>query len=195
MDSFLLFLYVAQDIPFLRESLSDYQCDRSHWREQGFLFSQLGQLKASTRTLYEQCWRSRKAKDKSWGECGEYGGKGRYGEKGGQQVGNIFSFTSDNEKIKAIYGNYCLWSWLRYWHFDSADYITLMLLDKGYYDYDYEVPREKEKRHENSVERTQAMMNRFGFGKAKSLTPSTDTTLAEQLQSEVILEEKKKQNS
>lgn len=70
-----------------------------------------------------------------------------------------------------------------------------MLLDKGYYDYDYEVPREKEKRHENSVERTQAMMNRFGFGKAKSLTPSTDTTLAEQLQSEVILEEKKKQNS
>lgn len=31
-----------------------------------------------------------------------------------------------------------MWSWLRYWYLDSADFIALMLFDKGYYDYDYE---------------------------------------------------------
>ena len=27
---------------------------------------------------------------------------------------------------------------MRYWYIDSDNYITFMLLDKGYYDYDYE---------------------------------------------------------
>ena len=27
---------------------------------------------------------------------------------------------------------------MRYWYIDSANYVSLLLLDKGYYDYDYE---------------------------------------------------------
>ncbi len=116
--------------------------------------------------------------------------EGRFAEKGGQQVGSAFAFSTDNEKIKAIYGNYCFWSWLRYWHLDNADYVTLMLMDKGFYDYDYEVPKEinKRKTYEESVrsdEEIRDILGRFGWGK-KPLT-------AEQLQLEVMEEEKKKQ--
>lgn len=64
-----------------------------------------------------------------------------------------------------------------------------MLMDKGYYDYDYEAVKTKAKRHENSEKRTQDIMNRFGFGKVKSLKkPLTP----EQLQAEVMREEEKK---
>lgn len=67
-----------------------------------------------------------------------------------------------------MYGNYGFWSWLRYWHIDSADFITAILIDKGYYDYDYErIERPKVHiKHEQSVERTQRMFDKFGFGKA-----------------------------
>ena len=40
-----------------------------------------------------------------------------------------------------------------------------MLIDKGFYDYDYEAVSEKAVRHEQSEERTNNMMKRFGFGK------------------------------
>ena len=40
-----------------------------------------------------------------------------------------------------------------------------MLIDKGFYDYDYEALSEKAVRHEQSEERTNNMMKRFGFGK------------------------------
>lgn len=52
----------------------------------------------------------------------------------------MFSEATDNEKIKAVYGNYNLWSWLRYWWIDTENWITFMLMDKSYYDYDYEKP-------------------------------------------------------
>ena len=90
-----------------------------------FLFSQLGKLKASTRTLDESSWRSRQSKDAAWGERGEYGRGGRFAEKGGQQAASAFQSSTDNEKIKAIYGNYGFWSWLRYWHLDSADFLWI----------------------------------------------------------------------
>ena len=113
-------------------------------------------------------------------------GGGRYEEKGGgQQVGSLFAEATDNEKIKAIYGNYCFWSWLRYWHLDSADYITLLLMDKGYYDYDYEAVKEipKQKTYEETVksdEEIRDILGRFGWGKQK-LSP-------EELQAEVMKE-------
>ena len=82
---------------------------------------------------------------------------------------------------------------------DNADYITLMLMDKGYYDYDYEALKEKAKRHENTEERTQNMAKRFGFGnirvagqKAHSADADTQVLDAEALQSEVMEEERKK---
>ncbi|MCM1225268.1 MAG: hypothetical protein NC548_63545, partial [Lachnospiraceae bacterium] len=76
----------------------------------------------------------------------KYVGRGRFAEKGGgQQVASAIESCSDNEKIKVLYGNYGFWSWLRYWFIDSADFITLMLIDKGYYDYDYQEPKIKQK--------------------------------------------------
>lgn len=64
-----------------------------------------------------------------------------------------------------------------------------MLLDKGYYDYDYEEAKSKSKytgvKHEPSKERTDYLMRRFGFGRyaeKKKLTP-------EELQKEIMAEQ------
>lgn len=96
-------------------------------------------FKVPTRTLYETGWRKRQADARAKGECGKYVGRGRFAEKGGgQQVASAFLASVHNERIKAIYGNYCFWSWLRYWFIDSKDYLEMIMLDKGYYDYDFE---------------------------------------------------------
>lgn len=44
-----------------------------------------------------------------------------------------------------MYGDYGLWAWLRYWWLDTENYVTLMLADKGYHDYDYTEPPVKRK--------------------------------------------------
>lgn len=31
---------------------------------------------------------------------------------------------------------------MRYWHIDSAEFVTLLLIDKDYYDHDYSEPKE-----------------------------------------------------
>lgn len=104
---------------------------------------------------------------------------------------NAFACTAHNEKIKAIYGNYCFWSWLRYWYLDSADLITLMLMDKGYYDYDYEKPSarvEAAMTAAKSDDELEAKLRGMGLNvrpKKKPLTP-------EELQAEVMAEEKEK---
>lgn len=49
-----------------------------------------------------------------------------------------FAISGDNERIKAVYGDYNLWSWLKYWYIDSANLVNMLLVDKGYYDYDHE---------------------------------------------------------
>ena len=46
-----------------------------------------------------------------------------------------------------------------------------MLIDKCFYDYDYEAVSEKAVRHEQSEERTNNMMKRFGFGKNDEHNP------------------------
>lgn len=86
---------------------------------------------------------------------------------------SLFSESTDNEKIKAVYGNYCFWSWLRSWWLDTENYITWMLLDKGYYDYDYTEPKEhfiRRKTYEESVRsdsEVKDILSRFGWGKPK----------------------------
>lgn len=77
---------------------------------------------------------------------------------------------------------------MRYWYLDSENYTTLMLLDKGYYDYDYEEAKSKPKytgaKHEPSKERTDYLMKRFSFGRyaeKEKLTP-------EELQAEIMAE-------
>ena len=116
--------------------------------------------------------------------------RGRYEEKGGgQQVGSLFAEATDNEKIKAIYGNYNLWSWLRYWFLDTENYVTFMLLDKSYYDYDYEKPSERTEAALTAVksdDELEAKLRGIGLNvrpKKKILTP-------EELQAEVMGEEK-----
>ena len=103
----------------------------------------------------------------------------------------MFQCSTDNDKIKAIYGNYGFWSWLRYWHLDSADLVLMVLMDKGYYDYDYEAEKASPASvaHEQSEERTQGMMDRFGFGKVKSIRKPPSPA---ELQAEVMAEERKK---
>lgn len=67
-----------------------------------------------------------------------------------------------------------------------------MLLDKSYYDYDYETVKKTVRRNETQEQkdkRTQQMMDRFGFGKVKSVKK---TLTPEELQAEVMAEEKKR---
>lgn len=123
---------------------------------------------------------------------GSAGGGGRYEEKGGgQQVSSLFAEATDNEKIKAIYGNFGLWSWLRYWFLDTENYVTFMLLDKSYYDYDYEKPSERTEAAltaAKSDDELEAKLRGMGLNvrpKKKTLTP-------EELQAEVMGEIKNK---
>lgn len=120
-------------------------------------------------------------------------GRGRYEEKGGgQQVGSFFAEATDNEKIKAIYGNYGFWSWLRYWWIDTENYTSFMLMDKGFYDYDYSEPKGGVAKGRNITkatdpEKLKAKLARLGI----TQQPSAPLTPAE-LQAEVMREEEKK---
>jgi hypothetical protein len=125
------------------------------------------------------------------GDSGAASGRGRYEEKrGGQQVASLFEEATDNERIKAIYGNYGLWSWLRYWLLDTANYTVMMLADKSYYDYDYEPPKPKRKtvKRKRTKEQTQSLFTRMGFGKVKDIhkSESKPTDSAEDLQRVVM---------
>ena len=64
-----------------------------------------------------------------------------------------------------MYGNYNFWSWLRYWYIDSCNLVTMLLIDKSYYDYDYEKPPEKvEVRRQKTDEEIREALVGFGFG-------------------------------
>ncbi len=60
-----------------------------------------------------------------------------------------------------------------------------MLLDKGYYDYDFSEPEEKHNvpRHNRTHEQTQDLFSRMGFGKVKKLGESMT---AEELQKDAM---------
>lgn len=117
-------------------------------------------------------------------------GGGRYENKnGGQQVSSLFLEATDNEKIIAIYGNYNLWSWLRYWWLDTENWVTFMLMDKGYYDYDYERPCAKTEAALTAAKSDAELAEKLksmGFRvKPRQLSP-------EEIQAEVLAEEEKK---
>ena len=120
--------------------------------------------------------------------------RGRYEEKGGGQwVGSFFGEDAENERIKSAYGNYNLWAWLRYWYLDTENQVTLMLIDKGFHDYDYTEPKPKRKRHteaDNRLLGTDELMKLFLTAappEPKKREPETD---AERIQRE-ILEDRK----
>lgn len=58
---------------------------------------------------------------------------------------------------------------MRYWYIDSANFVTLMLIDKGYYDYDFEEPKHKKQSAPTKAKsdaETAKMLSRFGVGTA-----------------------------
>ena len=120
---------------------------------------------------------------------GSSSNNGRYDSKGGgQQVGSFFDVSNDNERLKAIYGNYNLWSWLRYWIIDSENKVTMLLMDKSYYDYDYEKPSQKDEDALNAAKSDADITSKlkalgFGTRKKKPLT-------AEEIQKEVMRDNK-----
>lgn len=61
-----------------------------------------------------------------------------------------------------------------------------MLIDKGFYDYDYEAVSEKAVRHEQSEERTNNMMKRFGFGKKEGQTSMSPEEIQKEVMSDSI---------
>lgn len=93
--------------------------------------------------------------------------------------------ATHNQKINLVYGNYGFWSWLRYWHIDSVEWITLMLIDKEYYDCDYTYTEPKEEHVINikTEEEQQKMFSKFGFGKVRKIESD-----AEVLQESLIRE-------
>lgn len=95
--------------------------------------------------------------------------------------------STHNEKIKQIYGNYGFWSWFRYWYLDSVNYVTMLLLDKGYFDYDFEkVAREvKWEDTVKSDEEVADMLSMFGMGPKARKKPET----TEEIQNYIIKQE------
>lgn len=75
---------------------------------------------------------------------------------------------------------------MRYWYLDSANFVTLMLIDKGYYDYDYEEPKRKRSSAPTKAKsdaETAKMLSRFGVGTAvKSAAVELKKMDMEQLQ-------------
>ena len=56
---------------------------------------------------------------------------------------------------------------MKYWYLDSANFVTLMLIDKGYYDYDYEEPKKRKlevRRPSMSNNKLSDMLHRYGVG-------------------------------
>ena len=101
----------------------------------------------------------------------------------------MFDESTHNEKIKHVYGNYNFWSWFRYWYLDSVNYVTFLLLDKGYFDYDYEkTEREDIVRWEDTVrsdDEIREIMAGFGIGVQRKKKPET----LEEIQNYIIKQE------
>ncbi len=70
-----------------------------------------------------------------------------------------------------------------------------MLIDKGYYDYDYEKPKEavKAEKHERTHEQTQSLFTRMGFGKVKKLGEDKPLT-PDEMQQIAMQEAREKKN-
>lgn len=66
-----------------------------------------------------------------------------------------------------------------------------MLIDKGYYDYDYEKPKEKPtvERHRRTHEETQRLFTRMGFGKVKKIGEPEQPRLTPDEMQRIAMEE------
>ena len=62
---------------------------------------------------------------------------------------------------------------MRYWYIDTANQVTMMLIDKGYYDYDFEHKKAvaKQMLYEETVKsetEVRGLLARFGIGQKRS---------------------------
>ena len=81
-----------------------------------------------------------------------------------------------------MYGNYNFWSWLRYWYLDSCNMVAMILIDKGYYDYDFEKAPEKKAPHkQRTPEELMEILVGFGFGHLKEKKPETTEEIQDYL--------------
>ena len=85
-------------------------------------------------------------------------------DRKGRQVDSWFSLSTHNDKIKYIYGNYNFWSWFRYWSVDTIYQQTLMIIDKGFYDYEYQNKPKLTNPNEISDEEAKNLFANFGIG-------------------------------
>ena len=96
-----------------------------------------------------------------------------------------------------MYGNNGFWSWLRYWYLDNADKTLLMLMDKGYYDYDYAEVEKKEQEETHPPREKAAMQDifaRFGWGKVKTLKDESGNGVTSSVESVQAAAMRKLQN-
>lgn len=79
---------------------------------------------------------------------------------------------------------------MRYWYLDTANQVTMMLIDKGYYDYDFErVKAKAQLLYEDTVKsdsEVRGLLARFGIGKPEEQS-------IEELQEYVMSENSKTQ--
>ena len=65
---------------------------------------------------------------------------------------------------------------MRYWYIDSERMVTMMLIDKPYYDYDYKYYKNQAEDKDselNTEEKTHSILARFGIGiKKEEKNPS-----------------------
>ena len=63
-----------------------------------------------------------------------------------------------------------MWAWLRYWYLDTANIVNLYLIDRGYYDYDFEKVKKPIllEKTVKSDEEVSALMRKFGIGQKPS---------------------------
>lgn len=77
-----------------------------------------------------------------------------------------------------MYGNYGLWAWLRYWWLDTENYVTLMLADKSYHDYDYTEPPMK--REPTTAQRQIWSDSKLASLLGRAINPATGRRIADE---------------
>ena len=92
--------------------------------------------------------------------------------------------------MKAVYGNYGFWAWLRYWYLDTENYVTWMMLDKGFHDYDYTEPEHKPQRKTSTElwdsKKVANLFSKVASAKPQSSKDLTEVIGAEEIQSRIL---------
>ena len=81
---------------------------------------------------------------------------------------------------------------MRYWYIDSERMVTMMLIDKPYYDYDYKYYKSQAEDKDselNTDEKTHSILARFGIGTKREAKDPSERDMEELQRSAMSLEE------